>query len=1136
MATQPQITGYLRNMRAYLPERLSARAGMAVVNATPFDQLNIHSIRRLNDPVLGTSKRVYGAGTKLYLSEGTAAADTGYSGNPLSLVPFQPAQSPESWMYVADSAKMRKIRSDGLLHSVGMEPPLVAPSTAFGPPAVQILSSFATVGSWVNGGTAGAISVVNRLTGTITEILYDSGSVGFASVIPSAGTAQMQPGMLVLVNSGGGSQETVVVTGVYQAVGSTTIASIVYDSGTAGLCTIAPVAATVAGGTGTLPPPVGGGTGGGGGGGGRQGGGRLSFATRLATPPLPVPPKNIAPTTHPLGLQQDAIVLLNSGGGNQEYVRVISISVGPNGQASFRCSTVNTHVATETITGESTFRAFFSNTHVNTEPLSDKDFQTTVTAGIGFLTITSPFNLSEADGNPLQETDTINISLNFDHPEFLIEAKLLFDVDPTTNDFAHNYFYYTMRQSDVQQAAMSNQSQLAARQQAITRSVTELYQRPQRQLRAGPVLIGDGSNDIGIPQASTSNPRFGQGGSVGTSSQANTGAFQWTTFSFKVSDLIRVGANTAQSLANVAAIRIQFQVSSSTVCEAGDLWVGGTYGPDIGTIGAPYFYRYRGHSKVTGVISLAGPPTRNTVSPHNQQIVVTGPQHPNPSCDTIDVFRWGGTLPQWTFVGSTPNQTNWEFLDIYSDTDIEVNPLLQTDVFQPFPTIDLPRSGVCNVAGTKITWVSGDTFNPLWYPGTKININGIYYSLYAQPPGNNTLEIIENASTQANVPFFLNQATLLDQPLPAFWGPYAEGTAAFGFACGDTHQPGVLFLTNGNDFDSASDTLQLYVCAPSEPLMNGCMYGSTPYVWSSDRLFVLNPNLGQTVTAPTPLTVSTTQLFVPYPVPGGKGLFAQWCFCVGDLLYYRSKSGIEGSNGSSSQSITDQDLYLLFGHDGQPGQPVTVGSITFFPPDDTKLNNQRLSHVDGHVYFDYIDTNGTQRTMVYNTISNTWGVDDYTPTVLIHYADEGKGIHAMVLGGSNGIAYTAAGIVDGAGSPFPCEARMPQLSELQGGYTVPYDGFLGLQGSQSGDISLVVNVDGTDNPVSVPVTTQYFKNYVRLNASKGKILAFGMVSTFPFTAFLRDIEFRVGKWGRQDQATPVNPFGNMRRAAAPKVG
>lgn len=1139
MANQPQNSAYFRNMRAYLPERLSARGGMVVVSSTPFDQLSIHSVRRLNDPAVALSKRIYGAGTKLYVGEGTAAVDTGYSGNPLSLVPFRPDQSPEPWMYVTDSLRMQKVRSDGVRHSIGIEPPLGAPTVSLGPDVFQKISSFAAVGSWTNAGTAGAISSVSRLSSTISAILYDSGTTGFASVYPAAFSSGIQKGMLVLVNSGGGTQETVVVYDVYQPFPSTTISSIVYDSGSTGLCTIVPVVASVAssnrGQTGgiispapvspVLPNPL--------------AIRHPQFFARRSRPPLPiaqqppVTPGQRAQSTLAVGLQPNALLLLNSGGGNQEYVRVLSVSVGPDGRCSFRCSTVNTHAATETISGVGSFRAFFVNNHAAAEAIADSVLQSTVTQGIGTLSLASAFNIAAASGRPVQEDDVIHVSMQFDHPEYLTEARILFDVDSATNDFAHNYFYYALRQSDIQQAVLSNQTNLLARQQAITRTVTELYQRSSPRFRYGPLVLDD-SNDLGLP--TSGDVRFSRGGSVGSSAQAKTGSSQWTEFTFKVSDLVRVGSDMSRGLGNVAAIRFQFSVSSSTVCQVGDLWVGGTYGPDIGTTGSPLFYRFRGRSKITGAKSLAGPPTRMPIEPHRQRVIVTGAQHPNPSCDTIDLFRWGSTLPQWTYVGSVANGANWQFTDDYSDTDLANSPLLDMDVFQPFPTIDLPRSGTCNVVGTKVTQVSGDTFNAAWYPGTQININGIYYTLYAQPPGDGTLEIVENAGTQSGVPFFINQATLLGQPLPAFWGPYSEGTAAMGFGCGDKYQPGVLFITRGNDFDAAPDTLQEEVTSASEPLLNGCMYGSTPYVWSSDRLFVLTPNLGSTVTAPTPLDPSATQLFIPYPVPGSKGLFAQWGFCVGDSMYYRSKDGIEMSNGSGSESITDEDLYLLFGHDGQPGQPVTVGTITFYPPDDTKLNNQRLSFVDGHVYFDYVDTNNTQRTMVYNTKSKIWGVDDYNPTVLIHYGDEGQGLHAMVMGASDGRAYTAGGIVDGNGLAFPCEARMPQLSELSGGYTTVYDGFLGLQGSQQSSISLVVNADGMDNSLSVPVTTSYAKSYIRSEPIKGKILAFAMVSTFPFTAFIRDGEFRIGRWGRGDQMTPVNPFSNPRRAMTPKAG
>jgi hypothetical protein len=313
------------------------------------------------------------------------------------------------------------------------------------------------------------------------------------------------------------------------------------------------------------------------------------------------------------------------------------------------------------------------------------------------------------------------------------------------------------------------------------------------------------------------------------------------------------------------------------------------------------------------------------------------------------------------------------------------------------------------------------------------------------------------------------------------------------------------------------------------------MFDGTPFVWSCSRFFRLFPNLGSTVTTPTLLDPNAAQLFIPQDIGGGKGLFAPWAFCVGTRISYLAEDGIQQSDGSSSASITDEDLYLLFPHDGQPAQPVTVGTITVYPPNMTLTSRLRLAEVDGFVYFDFVDVNGTQRSLVYNIITKVWSVDDYTPTVGIHYEDEGTSVHAMILGGTNGIAYISGGNTDGTGLPFPCEMRMPQLSELPGGYEVPIDGFLGLQSSQAGNISLVVNVDGADNLITVPVTTSYARIYQRLSAVKGKILAFGLAAPFAFSLFQRDCQFACGSWGRSAQADPINPFSDLRRAQSPKI-
>jgi hypothetical protein len=1105
----------------------------APVSVAPFDQTNVHSVRRLYDKVSGVFPRIYGAGTKIYLAEGTVAIDTGYSGNPLSMIPFRPEKSPLPWLYIGDSARMRKVRSDGRVHTVGIEPPLAAPTVGFGPPAFQIISDFEALSTWANGGTAGALSVVPRINTTIAKILYDVGTTGWASIQPTAFTDQMQRGMFVIINAAGGSAETVLVDDVYQAMTATTIGSIAYDAGANGLCTIQPVLATSSKSNFPYQP----GLGDAGGRGPIIGRGPLGRVPRnnviLTTDGMriarPQPPIRSS-SSKPVGVQINSLIRLNSGGGNDEVVRVLGVSMGKDGQVSFRCSTVGTHIAGETITGVPSFRAYLLNTHALAETLTNNSFQTTVAAGTGTVSIVTPFNIAAVAGRSVQEDDEIHISLRFDHPEFLSEARLIFDVDTSINDFAHNYLYHALRQSDMQLAVTSGQTNLAARQAALTRAITSSYSRNLGVRQIGPVSL-DNPGALGAgPDLTGVDSGFTRGGQIGTSAQATTGASQWTEFRFKVSDLVRVGGDLSKNLSNVAGIRIQLAVTGSTVVNIDALWVGGTYGPDIGTIGAPLFYRVRGRSKITGAKSLAGPPTRSGIEPHRQRVIVNPQQHPNTSVDTLDVFRFGGTLNAWTYVGSCPNVALPQFFDDYDDTSLQTNPLLDLDVFQPFPTIDLPRSGVLNTIGSKLIWVSGDQFNTAWYPGSQISINGVYYSLYAQPADATHMEIVENAGTQNAVPFFLNNPTLLGQPLPAWWGPYAEGTAAFFFACGDIYQPGVLFLTNGNDPDSASDTLQIEVTSPSEPLVNGCMYDSTPYVFTSEGLFRLYPNIGQGST-----------LFIPKRVANTKGLFAKWALAVGRFMYALGKDGIYKTDGALYESITNADLYMLFPHDGQPGQPIKIGSVTVNPPDMTQPAKLRLSCYDEHLYFDFVDTSAVQRTLVYNEIMNVWGIDDTTPTILTHYGDEGEGVHGLVCGGTDGRVYVMNGTQDN-GADFPCEMRFPTMSELPTPYQLAPDAIIGL--ISSGSVNLIINVDGVDVQVVIPSTaSKYVRVYQRMPPIKGKLLAFALTAAKGFSLNRRDSQVRMGGWGRAQTSEalssgsmgPINPFADLRRPYGPKV-
>jgi hypothetical protein len=88
-----------------------------------------HSVRRLRQPRTGLETRFWGVDGSLYRATSGAlgaAIDTGYSGDPLSLIPDHPPLSGEPWMIVGDRFKMRKVRHDGLVLPLGLPAPAAA--------------------------------------------------------------------------------------------------------------------------------------------------------------------------------------------------------------------------------------------------------------------------------------------------------------------------------------------------------------------------------------------------------------------------------------------------------------------------------------------------------------------------------------------------------------------------------------------------------------------------------------------------------------------------------------------------------------------------------------------------------------------------------------------------------------------------------------------------------------------------------------------------------------------------------------------------------------------------------------------------------------------------------------------------
>lgn len=915
----------LQNVRTTQDGAIRSRYGFTTLG-TIGAGTTIHSMRVLNDNVAGVAQNktvVVGAGTSLFTTTSNGdtmtSRATGLSGQRIAMVPARPPQSPEPWMYTSEG---KKVNVTGTVYNMGVAPPNVAASAALGVPVRKVIQDFDTTGDWAQGGTAGAPSsaAANRTDTTIAAILYDTGTTGWALIKPTVADSNLQPGERVTL----AATETVVVENVFHSITTATISSLTYDSGTSGLATI-----------------------------------------QLAAPA----PTGILPN----------MLLYNAT--RTEYIRVQSVTRGPDGSVSFRASTVATFVAADSIQGVDSFRAYLTTTRAATHIIKATYIRTNVTVGTGYLDAAhSNLDLSVTSPRPIDPEDEIHISVRFSDIDVLTEGRILFDVDTTTNDFTRNYFYFPFRANDLTPAVSGTITSLTATQIIASRRrmVTNgSFQRQRQQALDTKVgLQGRPGQDF---------PLFGDPSQSDLidfptlpPSQTTTGDAQWTELKFKVKDLIRVGSDSGRTLKNVATVRVQVQVTSTVDVDWDSWWIGGTYGPDA--IDFPINYRYCYYASSIGARSNPAPEMRAPVEPHREQVILTLTASTDTQVDKIEVYRVGGTLLDWTYVGVAANSSP-TFTDNYIDADIVANPLLEFNNFVPFPQQDTPKSGTCSVTGTKVIRTAGDTFYVGWLPGTVIIIDGIAYTLYSSPTSTTQLEIVENAGTKAGVSFLIQEPTYTSN-VSTIFGPYGGGSIGlFLFGIGSAQQSGTLFWTKGNNPDSAPDINQLEISSPSEPLTAGCVYDGRAWVFTSERMHLISPNFGG------------SSDFISQEVPNSKGAISRLGIAVGPHIYFVAKDGIYETDGQSApKCISDPFLYNLFMHEAGQNAVVSGDLYGIDPINFTAYDQISLTYYNGFLYFSYQNGSSVQRTLVYDTKRESWFYDSGTKEIECYTAQEGLGL------------------------------------------------------------------------------------------------------------------------------------------------
>ena len=974
---------------------LSLRPAIYAVATTAAAQ-PIHSICRMNDSAPEATKafsRFVGAASSLYggqVSNGgpLTALDTGYSGNPLAMVPYRPSQCPEPWLYVFDSARQQRFKTDNATkQNIGIASPTAGPGLAVIQPLYDTVDN--ATASWSagtpSGGAISAPSTVARVPAstTIGAILFDSGSTGMACIQPSnSGTnySWATQGSMVVLGSGG-SLETVVIEQVFPGNYSTTVAAIQYDSGSTGLCTIVP----------TLPLP---------------------------------------------GLARNMLLRLNSA----VYVRVLSVTAGPDGSYSFRCNTGGTTItATQTIVGNASFRAWCTVTHAASAAITGNSinftYTPTIAAGsMSCVVFATPGNgsLSYVGGRPLQNEDYMHLSIAFDNPQYVTEVHLLLDVDTTTNDFNHNYYYYVLRQGDFNQSVQGGATTLQDQLSAITSAVSQQ-------------LVSDEALGINtVPaQPNYPTPQTPTSSAPGTS-QLDLGSLAWLEAMFHLSDLTRVGSDASRTLANVANIGVIVYTSGGTVnLYFGGWWAGGGYGPDCnfnsyGNQNPPIQWRYRYRNSSTGAHSTVSPETRNGEILRRQGINVTATASSDAQVDFIDWERRGGSIPDWHYIGSKPVVSGYTFLDNITENAVQIGDPLEVTSYQPWPVTDVPHFGTALVTGTSVLLQSGDDFNIQWLRGTEIIIGGNTYSLYAPPASTAFLQLAQSVvPPSATYAFSIPEATLESQPLYGAWLDEANNRIC---AVGDPLNPGLMYFSNVDNPDGASDSGYIEITSPSEPLLNGFYAEGSNYVFTSSSLYRVESTNG----APNP--------YASYRLSGVEGLAGPWAFdCQRRLLFYWGPDGIYVySFGPAGDNLTSVDLYPLFPHAGQQsisGVPISIHGVAIYPPDYALTTNMRIAYGESFVYATYINTNNQVEALVYSLAAKGWRKDGYSPSVTLFVLEKGIDNPALLAGGSDGNLYqiSSTSKVD-AGGPItwdvitPCkDAGDTRANKQWGDWMLDYD-------------------------------------------------------------------------------------------------
>ena len=946
-ALPPTKFASAKNIRATPTQSIQTRPGYSLLFSTGgLSVTDVKNYDTVSPSAFAIRFLARDANNQIWLDNGTLVA-TLNNANPtfgVTMLAFRPSESPQSWMYVGSPDDYQKLSAPdpttGLVtaYKVGIAEPQMEVEAAPG----DITFQATVLASFVAGGTAGGLTLLNRSTDTALAVVADP-ALSTRSSVQVGALVQYQVGeQVTFVNSG--VSYPVAVQDVLPPLPATTINAIYYNSGTTGKCTIVPTQGSY-GDTGS----------------------------------------NLVGS-----LRRGALIQIGS-----EICFIYNSTTGPNGAVCFETSTAGSYAPGTAIVGVSTI-VVEPNGNPGTIPITAQAInvpsaQVTQTPGVctlGFTKLTTPFVAISLAGQ-LLEDQYIHISIQVSDPTQINQINLMFNIDSeSVPSYSKNYFYYAIQPSIFGAVNTNQETQLEAVLEELTQTTLP--------------------TDTVVPP------------------QTVPGTSQWTSLYIPVTSLVRMGGDQTRTLDNVNGVQFQIDTTgaaNSITFSVSDLyiWVNGQ--PDTGDDGVNYNYRAVPRNSITGVRGNPTPPMRYGVRPRSQTVTLTLPSASyDPQIDTWEVERYGGSVTSYRYIGSCPSGSGTvTYIDNVDNTAADGGTLMQTDNFEPWPSVDVPwrvtsAQATITVVGTKLV-VSGYTTWPTtiqrWLPGTLIQLGGQQaFTLRNRPTqvsSSSYLFDLQECVAPQIVPSYvwILEPKVARQCTTFIFGPDASGTF---FAINDHLRPGTLLYTKQYNPDSAPDSYNLDLCPPSEVLIAGFIKGGVALVASEKRWWALYPQFG-----------NQAQRYNPVEQAVGRGIAAPLgYFTDGATVWFWAKDGICATSGGPYSSMTDADLYPLFPHEGVAGVNIVRNGVTYYAPDYSNSGTFRLNKVNTYLFADYQDTTGIPRTLVCDLRTNGWSTDIYHDPITLHFNNDLQTPPQMVMSDANGNVWQEVDCAGDNSNKIPC--------------------------------------------------------------------------------------------------------------------